>query len=101
MQAFTHLLSRTRSNSNSWKSSGFNDLDSSIIRTEDFIYNLENNDLDNNSYNILMEQYAKLSALQRQSNIKWAQKVHLRWTKDCDRCTQFFHSIYSFRAHTN
>lgn len=101
MQAFSHFLFRTRSKLISWKASGLNDLDSAINRTEDLIQNLESNELDNNSFNNLMELYAKLSSLQSQSSSKWAQKVHLRWVKDGDRCTQFFHSINRYRVHTN
>lgn len=89
MQAFTHLLSRTRLKINKWRHHGVNDIDSELIKTKPDIKALEESDLDLNSQHTLMELYNKLAALQRQCNTKWAQRARMLWVKDGDRNTLF------------
>lgn len=101
MQAFTHLLSRTRLKINKWRHHGVNDIDSELIKTKPDIKALEESDLDLNSQHTLMELYNKLAALQRQCNTKWAQRARMLWVKDGDRNTLFFHYITRTRSHFN
>lgn len=89
MHAFTHFLSRTRTKLKSWHLSGVNDLKANLINTENYINYLELSDLNDNSQNILLDHYAKLSTMQCQCNIKWAQRAKLLWIKDGDRNTHF------------
>lgn len=48
-----------------------------------------------------MELYTKLSALQYQNSIKWAQRSRLHWIHDGDRNSKFFHSITRSRSLSN
>lgn len=101
MHAFTHFLVRTRKNLNLWHSSVLNNIDAAILNTETEISVLEMSDSDPNIHNTLVDRYAKLSALQRQSGIKWAQRARLQWIKDDDKNTRFFHAISRIRKHSN
>ncbi|XP_039123479.1 uncharacterized protein LOC120260105 [Dioscorea cayenensis subsp. rotundata] len=101
MQAFTHLLSRTRYNLCGWRYSGFNKVESALINLDNDINNLENSDFNTISQFLLMDRYANLSALQRQCSVKWAQRARLQWINDGDKNTSFFHALTHIRAYTN
>ncbi|XP_039118690.1 uncharacterized protein LOC120254702 [Dioscorea cayenensis subsp. rotundata] len=101
MHAFSHLLLRTHNRLKSWSINGVNDVESAIIHTENLIQNLECSDADIGSHQVLMELYAKLSALQQQCSIKWAQQARLLWVKDGDKNTKVLHAIARTRSHTN
>lgn len=64
MQAFTHLVARTRCNINGWKANDFNSLDSDINKTETDILSFEMSEYDTTTnYPQLLEMYAKYAAL--------------------------------------
>lgn len=96
MHAFSHLLYRTHNRLKSWSLTGVNNVESAITHTETLIQNLELSDIDTSSHHVLMEQYAKLSALHRQCNIKWAQLARLLWIKDGDKNTNFYMLLIAF-----
>lgn len=87
MHAFSHLLFRTYSNIRNWCRHGVNNVESAIIDIEVDISNIENSDFTPASQSLLMDHNAKLSTLQHQCNIKWAQLAHLSWIKDGDKNT--------------
>lgn len=77
MHAFSHLISRTKSQLISWRASGYSSLDTDIQNTERdiaFLENLESsscpNSIDSMCLRALNNKYA---ALLKQSNIHWAQ----------------------------
>lgn len=101
MHGFTHLLSRTRSKLVAWHRSGVSDIENNLINTEINISDLELSDLNDISQSRLLDQYSKLSAIQRQCSIKWAQRAKILWVNDGDRNTRFFHSVFRTRSHNN
>lgn len=95
------MLSRTCSNIRNWCRSGVNNVESAIINLEADISNIESSDFTSAAHSLLLDKYAKLTALQRQSNIKWAQRARLSWIKNGDKNTSFFHTSTRIRAHFN
>ncbi|XP_039118464.1 uncharacterized protein LOC120254413 [Dioscorea cayenensis subsp. rotundata] len=102
MHAFSHYISRTRFNINTWKRTGLSSLDSDINSTEASITSLELADVnDPDVFAELSDLYAKFASLQRLVSLRWAQRAHLLWLDNGDRNTAFFHNTLRIRSHFN
>ncbi|XP_039138794.1 uncharacterized protein LOC120276131 [Dioscorea cayenensis subsp. rotundata] len=105
MHAFSHLISRARSNLISWKNRGLCSIVSNISRLEMDILDAESMDAvygnDYNAVELLYPLYNKLAALQRQNSIKWAQRARLMWVLCGDQNTSLFHNSIRSRNHQN
>lgn len=71
LHTFSHFLSRARIHIKSWKASGLNQLESTIIETEQAISDIKSaNNSHSTDHTQLTTLYAKLGALQQQNAIK-------------------------------
>lgn len=102
MQAFTHLVARTRCNINGWKATALNSLDSDINKIETDILSFEKSEYDiAANYPQLLEMYAKYAVLQRKISTAWAQRTRLIWASEGDKNSSFFHNTIRIRKHFN
>lgn len=105
MQAFSHLISRTRHLLLEWKANGLHPLDSAIEKLESSILEEEGKDelgdISDLSPNSLTSMYNNLSALHRQNNVKWAQRARLMWVHNGENNSSFFFNTICFRTHYN
>lgn len=105
LNAFSHLIARSRVNLINWKKSGLNPIESEIKKTEQAISKVEDLEDLNGSCTVtlsgLAALYNKMTALQRQNSTKWAQRARLQWIQCGDYNTSFFHNNVRIRNHVN
>ncbi|XP_039144058.1 uncharacterized protein LOC120281255 [Dioscorea cayenensis subsp. rotundata] len=105
LHAFSHLLSRARTNLIAWKNRDLNSIEASINKLELEILEAEALEGLNGNItyvdNALSPLYNRLTALHRQNSTKWAQRARQLWVLKGDLNTNFFHNSIHCRNHVN
>lgn len=105
LHAFSHLLVRTRRLLIHWRSVNVNSVETELDKVEMDIFSTEAHDMsnpwDDNSHFHLISLYKKISALQRQNTIKWAQRSRIFWAHNGYCNTFLFHNFVRMQNHFN
>ncbi|XP_010680479.1 uncharacterized protein LOC104895616 [Beta vulgaris subsp. vulgaris] len=98
-------LKATKSNLKKWNHEEFGNIDFMIAKLEASIQNFDTianeRDLDEDELNRRQAEQSELWTWMKRREVYWAQNSRIRWLKDGDRNTKFFHTIATHKRRKN